>query len=155
VEGLVGGGRVDEAMTKSQAVDLELAAPVVFFDGVCNLCNGTIQFLLWADREERLHFASVQSVTGQRVLGKLRLPASEFETMMFFERGRIHFRSTAVLQIFRYLPWFFKIGLLFLLIPRVLRDGIYRWVAKNRYSIFGKQDHCMLPTPELATRFLD
>lgn len=127
--------------------------PVVFFDGVCNLCNGAVQFILRKETGQVLKFAPLQGATFQR----LRAPENEQlpDSILFFEHGRFYAESAAVLRIARYLslPWRL-LSYPGWLVPAFLRDAIYRFIARNRYRWFGKKEACYLPTPELRGRFL-
>lgn len=127
---------------------------VVLFDGVCNLCNGLVRFLIQRDRGARLRLASLQSEAGQAILVWCGLPVDDFDTMAFVEAGQAYLKSTAFLRVVRYLsqPWPWLSG--GLLVPRPLRDWLYDRVAGNRYRWFGRQESCMLPTPEIRSRFL-
>jgi predicted DCC family thiol-disulfide oxidoreductase YuxK len=129
---------------------------VVLFDGVCNLCNATVNFLIDRDPGARLRFAALQSPEGQAVLARVgRQVQGEPESVFLVEGGRLYERSTAALRIARVLkgPWPLFYALV--AVPRPLRDVVYRWVARNRYRWFGKADACRLPTPALRARFLD
>ncbi|HEX3742820.1 MAG TPA: thiol-disulfide oxidoreductase DCC family protein [Bryobacteraceae bacterium] len=124
---------------------------IVLFDGVCNLCNGFVQFVLARDPARRFRFASLQSAAADRLL-RDKLPP---ETVVLMEGGRIYLKSTAALRIARGLsfPWPLFYGLM--AIPRPVRDAVYDWVARHRYRWFGRREQCLLPTPELRSRFLD
>ena len=127
---------------------------VVLFDGVCNLCNGWVQFVIVRDPAARLKLASVQSPAGQAILAWCGLPTDHFDTMVFVEHGKAWLKSTAFLHAVRYLsrPWpWLSLGLV---VPRPIRDWIYDRLARNRYRLFGRQESCMMPTPESAARFL-
>lgn len=135
------------------------ARPLVLFDGVCNLCNATVNFLLDRDPEGALRFGSLQSnAAGERLraLGH-PLPAGTPESLLFVEGGRVYRGSTAALRIARYLSprgWRL-VGALLLVVPRPLRDAVYGWIARNRYAWFGRTDVCRVPSPELRRRFLE
>jgi predicted DCC family thiol-disulfide oxidoreductase YuxK len=124
---------------------------IVFFDGVCNLCNGLVQFVLARDGAGKFRFASLQSTTARRLLGS-DVPR---ETIVLIDSGKTYVKSAAALRIARGLgfPWPILFGLV--VVPRPLRDWIYDWVARNRYRWFGKRDACMLPTPQTRGRFLE
>jgi predicted DCC family thiol-disulfide oxidoreductase YuxK len=124
---------------------------IVLFDGVCNLCNGAVRFILARDPAWRFRFASLQSdAARQRLQGEV--PA---ETMILIEAGKQYTKSAAALRIARRLrfPWPFLYA--FVVIPRPLRDIVYDWVARHRYAWFGKRDTCMVPTPQMRGRFLE
>ncbi|MFZ3591107.1 thiol-disulfide oxidoreductase DCC family protein [Bacillus sp. DJP31] len=128
---------------------------IVLFDGVCNLCNGAIQFLLKYDKKERLRFASLQSETGQRLLAQYQLPTDDFDSFVVIANGKAFRKSVAALEICKQLGGWFIPFLIFRVVPSPVRDSIYSGVANNRYKWFGKQEHCMIPTPELRKRFLE
>lgn len=127
---------------------------VVLFDGVCNMCSGLVQFLVRLDRPGKLHLASLQSTPGQALLRWCGQPLHNFDTMVFIERGRPYFKSTAALRIPRYFAWPWPLVSLLLVIPAWLRDWCYDGVARNRYRLFGRTETCMMPTPDVARRFL-
>jgi predicted DCC family thiol-disulfide oxidoreductase YuxK len=126
----------------------------VLFDGVCNLCNGWVQFVIARDPQARLRLAAVQSPAGQAILAWCGLPTDEFDTMVFVEDGRAYFRSTAFLRAVRHLSWPWPLLSVGRIVPRPLRDWLYDRVAKNRYRLFGRQESCMMPTPAIRSRFL-
>jgi predicted DCC family thiol-disulfide oxidoreductase YuxK len=128
---------------------------VVLFDGVCNLCNGFVNFLIDRDPGERLAVAALQSDAGQRLLAEAGLPADSLQSVVVVDAGRTFTRSTAALRILRRLggPWS-VLALPALAVPRPLRDVVYDWIARKRYGWFGRQELCRIPTPELRRRFL-
>ena len=128
--------------------------PVVLFDGVCNLCNGSVQFLLKRDREGRFRFASLQSDVGRSLMAEHGLAVDRLSSVLLIEDGRVWQESSAALRIARHLPGAWKLLRVFAAVPRPLRDAVYRWIARNRYRWFGKTETCWLPTPELRERFL-
>lgn len=128
---------------------------VILFDGVCNLCNGFVQFVIRHDARGHFRFTSLQSEAGQKLLAEHGIKVTAIpETVVLVEQGRLHTHSTAVLHILRGLGGVWQLFYVGLLLPRVLRDALYRFVARHRYQWFGQQDACMLPTPDLAQRFL-
>ena len=131
--------------------------PVVLFDGVCNLCNGAVNFLVDRDPRAKLRFASLQSSAGRALLEGLghALADGDPESIVLVDGGLVYERSTAALRIARHLsgPWSL-LAVLFV-VPAFLRDLVYRWVASNRYRWFGKSDVCRVPTPELRARFIE
>ena len=130
------------------------APPIVLFDGVCNLCSGSVQFLLKRDREGRFRFASLQSDAGRSLLAEHGLAVDSLRSVVLIEDGRVWQESAAALRIARHLPGAWRLLRVFAAIPRPLRDAVYRWIARNRYRWFGKAETCWLPTPELKERFL-
>ena len=142
-------------MSDTPAAGRESVA-VVLFDGVCNLCNGTIDFLLRRDRRDRLRFASLQSPAGRRLTDAHGITTDPPESMVLIDEGGAHVRSDAALRIARRLGGFWGlVGATGRILPRSLRDAAYNWVARNRYRWFGTRDSCRLPTPEEADRFLE
>lgn len=133
------------------------AKAVVLFDGVCNLCNGTVQFIIRHDPQARFQFASQQSEAGQRLLSQYGIQTSRAlaDSVVVIEDGRVYFESDAALHILHRLGGFWGKLYVFRFLPRPFRDWLYRLVARNRYAIFGKQESCMMPTPELRQRFLE
>lgn len=129
--------------------------PVLLFDGVCNLCNGSVQFIIRRDLQARFRFASLQSAVGQRYLDELRVDRQAVDSVILIDGDHWYKEGDAALRVVRILggPWR-ALGI-FRLMPRPLRDRLYRFIARNRYRWFGKRDSCWLPTPELRERFLD
>jgi predicted DCC family thiol-disulfide oxidoreductase YuxK len=129
--------------------------PILLFDGVCNLCNGSVQLIIRRDPGARFRFASLQSEAGQRYLDELRIDRESVDSVVLIEGDRWYKEGDAALRIARHLggPWR-ALGI-FRLVPRPLRDRLYRFVARHRYRWFGKREACWLPTPELRQRFLD
>ena len=128
--------------------------PVILFDGVCNLCNGFVQFVIARDHRARFSFASLQSDAAKRLAVQVG-SADGRESIVLLENGRAFTQSTAALRVIRALgfPWTFAYALI--IVPRPLRDWAYAVVARNRYRWFGKRQVCMVPTPDLKRRFLD
>ena len=129
--------------------------PAIFFDGVCNLCNGAVQFIIKRDPNAKFTFASLQSPTAMDILKDHNIKAEELESIVLFENDKVYNKSEAVLRIGAQLSFPWPVVSVFRIIPRGLRDAIYDWIARNRYSWFGKRNECMIPTSDLATRFLD
>jgi predicted DCC family thiol-disulfide oxidoreductase YuxK len=127
----------------------------VLFDGVCNLCNGTVQFIIKRDRAAIFRFASLQSDYAHALLRRLNLPADQLYSVIVIEDGIAYQKSDAALRIARRLPGFWRWLYIFRFIPKFIRDGLYNFIATNRYRFFGKKDHCMIPTPELKARFFE
>lgn len=128
--------------------------PLILFDGVCNLCNGSVQFVIKHDKESKFLFASLQSDKGQEILKHLGLKTDNFDSFILLDKGKIYTKSSGVLKEAAILGGWFKIFTIFYLVPTFIRDLFYSFVAKNRYRFFGKKDACMIPTPELKARFL-
>lgn len=133
----------------------EAPHPTLLFDGVCNLCSGSVQFILKRDKAGRFRFASLQSDAGRRLMTGHGLDPAALSSVVLIEDGRAYQESTAALRIARHLPGAWKLLRVFTIIPRPLRDAAYRLIARNRYRWFGKTEACWLPTPELRARFLE
>ena len=131
-----------------------ISNPVILFDGVCNFCNDSINFVIKRDKKSIIKFAALQSEAGQQLLTQFKLPIHSFDTFVFIEDGIIYTKSTAVLKVFRYLTPVWRLLYGFIIVPKFIRNGIYQLIAKNRYAWFGKRDACMIPTPEIRSRFL-
>jgi predicted DCC family thiol-disulfide oxidoreductase YuxK len=134
-----------------RGVEMSAEPHVVLFDGVCNLCNGAVRFILARDPGERFQFASLQSEAARRLLRD----DGRVETIVLLEAGKRYTRSTAALRIARGLRFPWPLLYAFVAVPRPLRDLVYDWVARHRYAWFGKRDTCLVPTPEVRRRFLD
>ena len=128
---------------------------MLLFDGVCNLCNGLVRFIIRHDGRKRFHFAPLQSAAGQLALQRHGLATSDFNTLVYFRKGNVLTRSTAALNVARDLGGAWLIGYAFIIVPRFVRDAVYDLVSRKRFNWFGKLDSCMVPTPELRSRFLD
>ncbi len=127
---------------------------IVLFDGVCNLCNGAVNFLIDRDKDNKLHFASLQSEVGQAILKEYQMDMANFDTFIFLKKGTLFMRSGGALEVVRILGGAWAWLSVFKIVPTFLRDGIYTLISKNRYKIFGKQESCRMPTPELKAKFL-
>jgi predicted DCC family thiol-disulfide oxidoreductase YuxK len=127
---------------------------IILFDGVCNLCNGAVQFIIKRDPEGKFQFASLQSARAQQMLKDREAPIT-METIILLRGNQLFQRSDAALEIARKLSgaWPLVYGLK--VVPRFIRDGVYNWIAKNRYRFFGKRNECMIPTPALRNRFIE
>ena len=128
---------------------------IILFDGVCNLCNGSVIFILKHEKDPIFQFASIQSEAGKELLTWCGLPKNFNDAVIYIKNGHIYHGSTAALKIGQTLkfPWS-AISSLGLLVPKILRDWVYRQIGTHRYQWFGKRDVCMIPTKELRARFL-
>ena len=129
--------------------------PVILFDGVCNLCNASIQFVIKHDKKKLFRFASLQSSFGEKILTQNNLSADFFNSFILFEKNIIYSRSTAALLVAKRLSGFIKILYAFIIVPKFIRDAVYNFIAANRYKWFGKKEACWLPAPALKDLFLD
>ncbi len=134
---------------------MEEKRPVLLFDGVCNLCNGVVQFVIKRDPAAKISFSSLQSDYGQSLLKQHNLPTDDFETFVLVEDGKYFQKSTAALKLMKSLGGGWQLLYAFMIIPAPIRDFFYSLVANNRYKLFGRSDECWLPSPELKARFLD
>jgi predicted DCC family thiol-disulfide oxidoreductase YuxK len=128
--------------------------PILLFDGHCNLCNGWVNFIVKRDPNKTILFASLQSKAGSELLAEHNIKQNYIDSLVFIEEERFSVSSTAALRTLSYLSsWESQLKLL-LVLPRPLRDLVYRFVAKYRYKWFGRREQCMIPTAELRERFL-
>lgn len=130
------------------------ARAIVLFDGVCNLCNTSVNFLIDRDPEGRFVFGALQSEEGLTVLRKHGLPEYYFDSIVLIEGRNVWTASDAVLEISRHMPGLWPALRVFRIVPKAIRDAVYNWIAANRYRWFGKRESCRLPTPENRSRFL-
>lgn len=135
-------------------MNIEIKSPLLLFDGVCNLCNHAVQWVLRHDTQGQFQFASLQSALGQSLLQHFGLDARQLSTVVLVVDDQVFTHSDAPLEVMRRLGggW----GMLYALrvLPKALRDGVYDWVARNRYRWFGQRESCVLPRPEWKGRFL-
>jgi predicted DCC family thiol-disulfide oxidoreductase YuxK len=134
------------------------SSTTILFDGVCNLCSGVVRFVIARDPHAHFRFAALQSDAARRAcaeVGATPPAAVDPDTIIVIVNGRALERSDAALAIASRLPFPWPMFGVFRILPRALRDWLYRFVAKNRYRWFGKSDTCMMPTPELRARFLE
>jgi predicted DCC family thiol-disulfide oxidoreductase YuxK len=134
---------------------MEHANRLVLFDGVCNFCNFWIQFALKHDKKGKLKFGSLQGTTAQQILPQYNIDPAVLTSVIFIEDGTAYRESTAALKVCKFLDGGWKLLYVFIIIPAFLRDGLYKWIGRNRYKWFGKQESCMLPTLEQRARFVE
>lgn len=134
---------------------VESVADIILFDGVCNLCSGSVQFIIKRDREKSFQFASLQSAFGQNQLDKFSLNKSGLHSIILIRGERFFQRSDAALEISKRLGtgWSLLYGLK--IIPRFIRDGVYNWISNNRYRFFGKKEECWIPDSNTKDRFIE
>jgi predicted DCC family thiol-disulfide oxidoreductase YuxK len=128
---------------------------IILFDGICNLCNHSVKFVLKYDKKKVFYFASLQSNAGRRLLQEHNLSNTVFNSFVLIKDGKPYLKSTAALMVAKKLSGVIKIIYIFIIIPGFIRNAIYNVIAKNRYKWFGKQESCMMPTPDLQSRFLN
>jgi predicted DCC family thiol-disulfide oxidoreductase YuxK len=128
---------------------------IILFDGVCNLCNSSVQFIIKRDKSNRFQFASLQSSFAQSQLEKLGLDANEFYSIVLLTGNKVLLRSDAALEIAKDLSGLWPAFYAMKIIPRFIRDFFYNIISKNRYAFFGRREACMIPTPEMKPKFLE
>lgn len=130
--------------------------PILYFDGVCNLCNASVQYVIRKDKKEVFRFASLQSRAGEQILHRYREKHTIVpDSILLWHKDKIYVQSDAALHTLILFGGIYKLAVILLVIPRFIRDAVYNFVAKNRYKWFGKKDTCMVPAKELLHRFLD
>jgi predicted DCC family thiol-disulfide oxidoreductase YuxK len=130
------------------------AGPILLFDGVCNLCNSSVQFIIRHDPQSKFRFAALQSDFGVALLRKHGLTPGKPDSILLIKGDRHYQRSNAALEISKDLSGLWPALYIFKIIPLFLRDALYDLMAKYRYKFFGTRDECLIPTPELKARFL-
>lgn len=128
---------------------------VVLFDGVCNLCNGFVQFIIQRDPKARFRFGAMQSDQASELMRGHPLDPKDLSTVLYLRQGKVLSRSTAALYVLKDLGGWWSLAFVFIVVPPFIRNAVYGWVARNRYKWFGQRETCMIPTPELRSRFLD
>ncbi len=139
--------------SSNNAASTNETAGIILFDGVCNYCNAMVNFVIKRDKKNRFLFAPLQSEKGAELRKKYHI-ADSIDSFIYIEKGTASIYSTGALKVCRYLSggWPLLYGLI--IVPVFLRDGIYKWVARNRYKWFGKKETCMIPSPEVRQKFL-
>lgn len=136
-------------------MQVEPGKKIILFDGVCNLCNGAVQWVIKRDRADVFRFAPLQSAVAKDLLGARKIDTSRMDSIIFIDPGMAYFiKSDAALEIARNIKGYGWAPVFFGWIPRSIRDGIYDLIAKNRYRLFGKKEQCMIPNAELNAKFL-
>ncbi len=128
---------------------------LILFDGVCNLCNASVKYVIKHDKKDIFRFAPIQSEVGQEIVIKHNIDTSKTDSILLFSiKNGLSYKSTAALLIVKHLGFPRNILVLFLIIPPFIRHWVYDYIAKNRYKWYGKRESCMIPTPELQAKFL-
>ncbi|WRP04848.1 thiol-disulfide oxidoreductase DCC family protein [Rossellomorea aquimaris] len=127
---------------------------IILFDGICNFCNSSVRFIIERDPEGIYQFASLQSDIGQKLLKKHNVPYTT-DSIVLIENHKAYVESTAALKVCSQLTWPWKFFTTCLIVPKPLRDRVYRWIALNRYKWFGKQETCELPSQNIRERFIE
>ncbi len=127
---------------------------VILFDGVCNFCNSSVNFIIKEDKKQQFRFAALQSIAGQQLLEQYHLPIDSMQSIVLIENGKAYLKSTAILRICKRLKNLWPVCYVFIVIPAKLRDLLYELISNNRYKWFGKNDECMVPDSNTKNRFL-
>ena len=139
---------------------MELQLPnnkkLILFDGVCNLCNNSVQFIIKHDKKNKFLFAALQSELGKQIIADFKIDTNKTDSILLYMPTKgVYYKSTAALKIATHLGFPINIMVVFLVIPAFIRNYVYDYIAKNRYKWFGKKESCWIPTPELKSRFLE
>ncbi len=127
---------------------------IILFDGVCNFCDSSVNFIIDKDKKNIFKFAALQSDKGQEILDYFNLPKDDFDSFVFIENNKVYKKSSAALKIANKLGGLWKVSYPLIIIPSFIRDFFYSLIARNRYRLFGKKDACRIPTPEFKQKFL-
>lgn len=133
--------------------ELKQHQPVLFYDGVCNFCNSSVNFIISKEKKPVLTFAALQSAYGDAIkttFGNTPVP----DSLILFDNGKVYTKSSAALRVTRYLKGAWPLMGVFWVVPPFIRHFVYDYVARNRYKWFGKKDQCMIPSPDIRKRFL-
>lgn len=129
---------------------------IVFFDGVCNLCNSSVQRIIRNDPRQKFYFSSLQSAFAKNELSRRHIDLDKTDSIIYLDKkGRLHDKSGAVLRVASLMKFPYPLFSVFLIVPPFIRNAVYDWIARNRYKWYGKKDSCMIPDPQLKQRFLD
>lgn len=138
-------------MTNNLPKDKQL----ILFDGVCNLCNSSVLYIIKHDKANRFMFAPLQSDAGKQIIDKFNIDTSKTDSILLYSKGKsLSVKSSAALHIAKHLGFPRSLMTVFFIIPTFIRNWVYDFVAKNRYKWYGKKEACMIPTPELTAKFL-
>jgi predicted DCC family thiol-disulfide oxidoreductase YuxK len=129
--------------------------PLILFDGVCNLCNSSIQYIIKYDKHNKFKFASLQSDAAKDILLQFNQNNSDLNSIILIVGDEIYKKSSAILRLLKILGGLHSILYIFMIVPKPIRNWVYDYVAKNRYKWYGKKESCMIPTKELKSKFID
>lgn len=127
---------------------------IILFDGVCNLCNGAVTFIINRDKKDVFKFAALQSEIGRGLTSKFNIDTSKVDSIILIDGDKHYEKSSAALRIAKQLSGAYPLLFGFMILPKFIRNAVYDYIARNRYKWFGKRESCMIPTPELKSRFL-
>jgi predicted DCC family thiol-disulfide oxidoreductase YuxK len=128
--------------------------PIIFFDGVCNLCNASVQFVIAHDKKHQFRFTALQGDYAKEILPQFNADLGKLNTILLLEDGKLYTKSSAALRIARKLNRLIPLLYAFLIVPKVIRDWVYDIIARNRYRWWGRQESCWVPTPDLKNKFI-
>ena len=136
-------------------IELPNGKQLVLFDGICNLCNASVNFIIKNDKKDRFRFTPIQSKVGQQIIKDLNIDTKKTDSIILYsEKKEISYKSTAALLIVKHLGFPRHIMVIFLIVPKFIRNWVYDFIARNRYKWYGKREKCMLPTSELQKKFI-
>ncbi len=127
---------------------------IILFDGVCNLCNGAVTYIIKRDKKNVFKFAALQSEIGQQLISKFNIDTSKIDSIILIDGEKHYTKSSAALHIAKQLSGAYPLLFGFMVVPKFIRNSVYDYIAKNRYKWFGKKESCMIPTAELKSKFL-
>ena len=127
---------------------------IILFDGVCNLCNGAVTYIIKRDKKNVFKFAALQSEIGQELTSKFNIDTSKVDSIILIDGEKHYTKSSAALRIAKQLSGAYPLLFGFMVVPKFIRNAVYDYIAKNRYKWFGKKESCMIPTAELKSKFL-
>lgn len=127
---------------------------ILLFDGYCNLCNSSVQFILKHEKNNKFYFTSLQSDAGKEILNHYQIDVAQVDSLVLIEKDKAYVKSSAALRASKYLKGLYPLAVIFIIIPPFIRNAVYDYIARNRYKWYGKSDTCMMPDKSLANRFL-
>lgn len=127
---------------------------ILLFDGYCNLCQSSVQFILKHEKKSEIYFTSLQSNSGIEILNYYKIDPHKINSLVLIEKNKVYIKSTAAIRLTKYLKGAYPIAFAFIIIPAIIRNTVYDFIAKNRYKWYGKMDHCPIPNEEFGKRFL-
>ncbi|QEE50626.1 DUF393 domain-containing protein [Flavobacterium alkalisoli] len=128
---------------------------IILFDGVCNLCDSTVQFIIKLDKKDIFRFVALQSDLGEEIVNHIGIDRTKTDSIILYEPGTAYYyKAEAAIKIAAQLGGLFTLMNIFTILPKSVSNSVYDYIAKNRYKWYGKKDECMIPTPEMKTKFL-
>jgi predicted DCC family thiol-disulfide oxidoreductase YuxK len=127
---------------------------IILFDGVCNLCNTSVTFLIKRDKKDVFRFAALQEEPGASLLKKYNIDSKDTDSIILIDNDKAYIKSSAALRATKYMSGAYPLLYAFIIVPKFIRNAVYDYIARNRYTWYGKKESCMIPTPELRGKFL-